>query len=373
MQYRKLGRTGLEVSVVSLGMEHLHAQPREIVGTVVGEALARGVNYLDLVYNFPETLDTLGAALQGRRDQVILACHLGSTVKDGQYCRSDNAKKCEATFLDSLSRLGTDHADVLVLHNFSTAREWETAARPGGRFDLACRLRDEGKARFLGISGHFLEPLAGAISTGQVDLAMFPLNLLGHAMPGRNEVQKLCVAHNLAIVAMKPYGGGRLLAEKGLIRVPKYQTGGESFKARLPDDITPSQCLGYVLAQVGVSTALVGAKSMEQMDAALHFLEASEEERDFSQLLASFGRYEEGECVYCNHCLPCPAAIDIAEVIRLLDAARQSTSADLRQAYAALPAGASDCIECGECEGRCPFGVHVIESMKETVALFEAE
>jgi predicted aldo/keto reductase-like oxidoreductase len=75
--------------------------------------------------------------------------------------------------------------------------------------------------------------------------------------------------------------------------------------------------------------------------------------------------------MYCNHCLPCPAGIDIAYVNRYLDAGRQQgATGTIRAHYEALAAHAGDCVSCGACEGRCPFGVPVRERMAEAKALF---
>jgi uncharacterized protein len=375
MEYRKLGRTGLDVSVISVGTEHLLRHPPEIVTSVIHESIERGVNYFDVVYSYPEYLDNLGQAFAGRRDHVLLTGHLGSTVKDGQYCRNRSAKASEPFFQDVLARLHVGYVDILYLHNFNSLREWETVIRPKGQLEMALRLKAEGHARFIGISGHYVEVIKRACESGHVDVIMFPVNLLGHAGSARGELLDLCSAQGLGLVAMKPYGGGRLLSARGTQRVAGYQTGGESYKVKFPEAVTPAQCLSYTLAQTGVSTALVGVRSVDEVDAALQTLGSGESERDFSNLLTAFGRYVEGECVYCNHCLPCPAAIDIAEVNRLLDAAQVSPSAQavrLRTEYGALAAKASACTECGACVQRCPFGVAVITRMRSAAAFYEA-
>jgi predicted aldo/keto reductase-like oxidoreductase len=130
------------------------------------------------------------------------------------------------------------------------------------------------------------------------------------------------------------------------------------------------QCLAYALSQAGVSTIVPGVKDLEQLAAAQAYWQASDEERDYSQVLASFQQYVEGECVYCNHCLPCPSVIDIGQVNRLLDLADNGVRDDLWAAYDALEANAEDCIQCGSCEERCPFGVPVIERMERAAELF---
>lgn len=370
MEYRKLGKTGLNASVIGLGTEYLYGQSRETVVSVVHEAIERGVNYIDLIFPFAEYRDKFGAALQGRRERVILAGHLGATAKDGQYFKTRSLKRSETYFLDLISRLGTDYVDIVMLHNFNTVKDYDHVMQPKGLISLARRFRQEGKARFIGISAHSIAVASKAIESGQIDVLMFPVNLAGNAMPGRKELLSLCARQVTGLVAMKPFAGGKLL-QKGTVRVAKYQTGGEVVKTKITSRISPEQCLSYVLAQEGVSTALTGVKDTAELAAALHTLEATTEEKDFSPILANFGKYVEGECVYCNHCLPCPVVIDIGQVNRLLDAAQQGISEALRMAYDALPVKASACTECGACTERCPFGVDVIPKMRQAAEVFE--
>jgi predicted aldo/keto reductase-like oxidoreductase len=371
LQYRKLGRTGLDVSAVGLGTEYLNGQPRETVVSVIHEALDRGVNYIDLLFPFPEYRDNFGAALRGHRERVILAGHLGATIEDGQYCKTRSASKSEPFFLDLLSRLGTDCVDILMLHNFNTLNDYDRAMKPRGLMELARRFQQEGKAQFIGISAHSIEVAARAIESGLIDVLMFPINLAGNAIPGKKDLLKACVTHNVGLVAMKLFAGGKLLSTERTVRVARYQMGGSALKLKKTMPITPVQCLSYVLSQVGVSTTVPGCAGLEQLTAALAYWEATEEEKDFSAIVADFQQYVAGECVYCNHCLPCPSVIDIGQTIRLLDMARQRLSAELQAAYDALPSKASDCAQCGACSERCPFGVDVILKMEQVVELFE--
>jgi predicted aldo/keto reductase-like oxidoreductase len=371
MEYRKLGRTGLEVSSIGLGTEYLNRQPREVVVSTLREAIARGVNYFDLVFSFPDYLDNIGAALKGRRQQVHVTAHLGSTARDGQYRKTRSVKRCEAFFLDVLKRLETDYVDVLFLHNFHTLKDYESAIAPGKLLDLARRLQQEGKARFIGISAHSTQIAAQALESGQFDVLMFPIHLAANAVPGKKELLKSCVAHGVGLVAMKPFAGGKLLSRDRTVRVAKYQMGGEALKLKKTRPITPVQCLAYVLAQVGVSTAVPGCANLEQLSAALAYLDATEEARGFSWLLADFEQYVPGECVYCNHCLPCPSAIDIGETIRLLELAQQHLTKGLRARYNALDAKPSDCVQCGDCVARCPFDVDAMAKIEQAVVMFE--
>jgi predicted aldo/keto reductase-like oxidoreductase len=87
--------------------------------------------------------------------------------------------------------------------------------------------------------------------------------------------------------------------------------------------------------------------------------------------VADFQQYVAGDCVYCNHCLPCPERIDIGQIIHLLEMAQQHLTVELQAGYEVLPAKASDCVEGGVCVERCPFGVEVTTKMRQAVALFE--
>jgi predicted aldo/keto reductase-like oxidoreductase len=79
-----------------------------------------------------------------------------------------------------------------------------------------------------------------------------------------------------------------------------------------------------------------------------------------------------GRCVRCNHCLPCPADIDIGQTILLVDIAQWELDDDLRAWYDMLPTKASACLECGVCVERCPFDVDIMAKMQDAVGIFEA-
>jgi predicted aldo/keto reductase-like oxidoreductase len=371
MEYRKLGRTGLDVSAISLGTEYLIDLPREHVVGVIHKAIEQGINYFDLFFAQPGFRDTMGVAFKGYRDRVFLTAHLGAAHKDGQYKKTRTLKTSEHFFHDFLTRYETDYVDVLILHNSDGQKDYDRLTKPNGLLDMALRFQQVGKTRFIGFSGHTVATALQAVESGKIDVLMFPVNLVANAVPGKRDLLQACVAHDVGLVAMKPYAGGKLLNKERTVRMAHYQVGGETMDLKKRSPITPVQCLSYTLSQVGISAALPGCADKEQLAAALVYWNASEEERDFSALLSEFEQYVEGECVYCNHCLPCPSTIDIGQVNRLLDMAQQELTTELRAAYGALSSKASDCTQCGGCEDRCPFGVGVMARMEQVVALLE--
>lgn len=371
MEYRILGRTSARVSGISLGTEYLQDADQDRMDAVIGAALERGANYLDVWCAEPVFRDRLGSALRGHRDDVLIAGHLGSTHQDGQYVRTRDADLAEHFALDMLDRLETDYLDVLFLHNCDEPKDLDAILAPGGLADRALALQRAGRTRWIGFSGHTPATAQRAIETGIVDVLMFPINLTGHAAPGKAELLAACVRANVALVAMKPFAGGMLFQPEPTLQANIYVSGGREGELQRRGPVAAATCLAYVLAHSEVSTVVPGCATVEQVHEDLGFWEAPAELRDFSGVLTEFATYEEGRCVYCNHCLPCPAKIDIAAVNRVLDQALIGGVDDtLRQRYAALQPNAADCLACGDCETRCPFGVAVVERMETAHDLF---
>lgn len=380
MQYRKLGRTAVDVGVIGLGAEHLEHAPRDTVISVVNEALDQGVNYIDLFMASPSVRDNFGIALNNQRHKVIIAGHLGAALKDGQYYRTRNRAVCEKFFRDLLIRLQTDYIDVLMLHYVDEPDDYELVFGPGGILELALRLKKEGKARFLGMSSHRVPAALNAVNSGYLDVLMFPINPAFDTLPGdtraealrqsdsynqsgiakdksvleRKELYRTCAIKNVGIVAMKPYAAGLLFTKENPSSIM----------------LTPVQCINYALSQPAVCAAVPGCRNVTEMKAALGFLEATNEEKDYSSInLNSMWRMQ-GSCMYCNHCLPCPVGIDIGATTRITDIAGYTIDDNIISEYEALLVKASDCTQCGVCVDRCPFGVDVISNMTRAVGLF---
>lgn len=146
---------------------------------------------------------------------------------------------------------------------------------------------------------------------------------------------------------MKPFNAGQLLEAK---KSPFHQA------------LTPAQCIQYALDRPGVITVMQGAGNVEELKANLAFLEAAEEERDYSVIGSFTPDDTKGKCVYCKHCHPCPAGIDIGLVNKYYDLAVLGDTL-AKEHYLTLEKTASDCIQCGHCNSRCPFSVDQMRRM----------
>jgi predicted aldo/keto reductase-like oxidoreductase len=106
------------------------------------------------------------------------------------------------------------------------------------------------------------------------------------------------------------------------------------------------------------------------MKAALAYLDTTAQEKDYSDIDANALWKLRGACMYCNHCMPCPEAIDIAVTTRITDTASYSLDGTVTARYESLAVQASACTECGVCTNRCPFGVDVVANIRRAVESF---
>jgi len=300
----------------------------------------------------------------------MLAHHLGSSERNRRYCKTRSVEECEMNLERFLKAMKTDYIDVANVHFIRNTEEYEEVTRPGSILDLATNLKEEGLARLVGISTHEAYLVKRAAEDGRFDVIMYQVNMAGNAVPGRGEALASCARNRVGVLAMKPFAGGKLLMHNRSIKFNKWQTGGPAVKKDAPAFVTPVQCLSYTLSQVGVCTAVTGVSKIAEIEGVLHYLEASQEERDYSGLLKQFEEYAQGECTYCDHCLPCPAGIEIGQVIRLVETAKGGMTEDVKAAYSKMGALVSGCTRCGECLDRCPFGVDIIAKMNEAALAF---
>lgn len=378
MNYRKLGKTRLMVSEIGFGPEWMTGTPEETraIAEVLREA---GVNYLDCWMPDPHIRANLGYAMKGHTDEWIVQGHIGACWVDGQYLRSRDVALAQPAFEDELTLLGVDHFEVGMMHYIDSVDEFRVCL-DGPYYEYVQELLRAGTIRHVGLSTHNPEVALEAARREVVEVIMFSINPAFDLMPAsedvndlfgdfeeageqmeplRAELYSLCEEKEIALTVMKPYAGGRLLM-------------GE--QSPFGKALTPVQCIHYCLTRPAVASVLAGYQSVEEAQAALAYEQASEEERDFAQVIADAPARKAyfGQCTYCGHCQPCAVGIDIATVNKFADLAsiQDTVPQSIRAHYLELDKNASDCIACGNCEPNCPFGVKIVERMEETERLF---
>lgn len=380
MEYRILGRTRLQVSEIGLGCEGFNGRSMEFTRELFEYAISQGVNCMDLYSPNPELRDNIGTVLQGRRENFIMQAHLCTIWQDGQYKATRKQNEVKESFEDLLKRLKTDYIDIGMIHYVDSVETWDEIAN-GDVIQYALEQKKAGKIRFIGLSSH--NPIAAlkAVKSGLIDVLMFSINPCYDLLPGdedcenlwseesyskdlinmdpkREHLYEVCQRLGVGITVMKAFGGGDLLS--------KYSPAG------MP--LTVNQCIHYALTRPAVATVMSGIHSMEELRANLEYETASEEERDYATAFASLPKISwKGHCMYCGHCAPCPKGIDIAAVTKFLNLAKAQGEIPetVREHYAALPHLASECVQCGQCEKRCPFEVPVRNNMKQAQDIFQ--
>ena len=120
-----------------------------------------------------------------------------------------------------------------------------------------------------------------------------------------------------------------------------------------------------------MTCALPGMKNRQEVEEALAYFQADAKARSYQALLEQSDLYRfYDQCMYCNHCQPCPAGLDIAMITKYKDLAEKNGRLSVQEAYQALKQTAKDCISCGGCTRRCPFGVAAEENIHRAQALF---
>ena len=379
MNYRNLGKTGLKVSEIGFGGEWLERHDEEESVELLRYAGEKGINIIDCWMPDPKSRDIIGKAMKGNREKWIVQGHIGSTYQNGQYVRTRDMKHVVPAFEDILKRMDTDHIDLGMIHYIDAQEDWDRCMGTD-YIKYVHKLHDEGVIRHIGLSTHNPRIAKQAVETGFVEMILFSINPAFDMRPATEDLDsmfegydkadycgidperaalyRLCEEKNVGITVMKGFFGGRLFDEK-------TSPFGTAF--------TPVQCIHYALTRPGVSSILCGYDTKEQVDEALSYETATEDEKDYASVIAKAPLHSyTGQCTYCGHCKPCPMNIDIAMVNKFYDLAVQQDTIpeSVRSHYEALGTTASACIGCKSCESRCPFGVAIADRMQRTKELF---
>jgi predicted aldo/keto reductase-like oxidoreductase len=246
---RVLGRTGLEVTCMSLGtapagIAKSISAPQ--VARIVNEALDLGINFVDTSEKYGNAEEGVGLALGRRRKDVVLATKVWA----------DTVDEAEKKLADSLDRLKTDYADVLYFHHLG-GRDVAKARNPDGVFTWLLKQKEAGKCRFVGISGHNLPGrFAPFLESGQVDVILVAVNFVDrHTYNFEQTVLPVAVKHNVGVVAMKVFGA------------PDPKTGSWGNPEAKPNvgDENVERAVRYALSVPGVAAVNLGVHTAEQL------------------------------------------------------------------------------------------------------------
>lgn len=333
MEYRILGRTGMKVSRLGFGGIPIQRIDAEGTKALMHRLLEAGVNYIDTARGYTVSEEYLGYALEGIREHFILATKGRATTKEDML----------ADIEKSLHNLRTDYIDLYQFHNPSPAA-LEQILAPGGAMEGMLEARAAGKIRHIGVTTHSVELFARFVEMDWVETIMFPYNIV------ENQAEELiakCAEKGIGFICMKPLAGGAI--EDGRLAL-RYVASNENITEIIPGMAAPEE-LEQNIAAMNDTTPLTEA-----------------EKAAMQQVKDSLGTQF---CRRCNYCAPCTVGIGIPSVF-LFEGylARYGLEGWARERYATLAHTASECIECGACETRCPYHLPIRRMMKRAAGEF---
>ena len=248
MPMRDLGSTGVRVSAVGIGGFHIGSAGSGEGERIVRSALDRGITFLDNCWDYHggKSEEIMGRALQdGYRDKAFLMTKLDGRTKDA----------ARAQLEQSLTRLKTDHIDLVQVHEVIRIGDPVQAFAPGGCIEALVEAKKAGKIRFIGFTGHkhpdiHNRMLDVAEEHGfTFDTVQMPLNVLdAHFTSFEQKVLPRLVAKKIGVLGMKSMGAGKILTTKAA---------------------TPIECLHYAM-NLPTSVVITGCDSMGVLDQAIH-------------------------------------------------------------------------------------------------------
>ncbi len=333
MQYVTLGKTGLRISRMGFGgipIQRIDAEGTKELLTYLHSA---GVNYIDTARGYTVSEEFIGYALEGMRQDFVLATKSMARTKEAM----------EKDIDISLKNLRTDYIDLYQIHNPSPA-DLETVQAPGGALEALLEAKAAGKIGHIGITLHPVALLEQAVKLDWAETLMFPYNLVETQA---EEWIRVCREKNIGFIAMKPLAGGAI------------------------DDT--ALALRFVSANPGVTVVIPGMATVEEAKQNLTAMEnaAPLTEREVEKIENIRSGLGTQFCRRCNYCAPCTAGISIYSQFLFEGYYSRYHLEDWASSrYHAQEKKASDCIGCGACETRCPYQLPIRDMLKKVSKLF---
>lgn len=333
MRMIRLGRTNLQVASSGFGALPIQRISFEEAGKIFLRAVEGGINFFDTARAYTDSEEKMGAVLSPVRQRIVIASKTKGATGDAV------AKDLET----SLANLKTDYLDLLQIHNPSDL------PRPGdgtGRYEALLKAKDQGKTRFIGISSHSVDRALAAAESGLYDTVQFPFSLLSNEK--EIALVRRCRDLDVGFIAMKALGGG-------LIR---HIAATFAFM-RAHANAVP---IWGIQKMEELEEFLALEQNPPVWDAAMQ--QAAEEEK--KTLGKDF-------CRACGYCLPCPMEIPVPIIARMgLLLNRSPWQRHTAPAEREKMNRAANCIECGECASRCPYGLDTPKLVRENYAVYKA-
>jgi predicted aldo/keto reductase-like oxidoreductase len=325
----RLGKTELEVNATAFGALPIQRDSVEVAVKILRKAYDAGINYFDTARVYSDSEEKIGEALAGERHHIFLATKLARFTVDAFW----------EDLNTSLQKLRTDYIDVYQFHNPSFC------PKPGdgsGLYEAMLEAKAQGKIRFIGISNHRLAVAEEAVRSGLYDTLQFPFSYL--SIDKDIALAELCKQNDVGFVAMKALSGGLITNARAAFAWMRQR--------------------GYVLP-------IWGIQHESELDEFISYMKKPPELDEDLQAVIDHDRKELiGEfCRGCGYCMPCPQGIPINNAARMIQMIRRSPSQNwLSPEWQKQMLRIDNCIECGQCRRKCPYGLDTPKLLKENLA-----
>lgn len=378
MKYRKFPNIDFEVSALGFGCMRLPIigddssqidEPSAI--KMIRFAIDNGVNYIDTAYGYHggNSEIVVGKALkEGYRNKVKLATKL-------PVWKLEKIEDADTILDEQLKKLNTDHIDFYLLHALNKQR-WEMLKNMD-IFSWIEKVKSQGKIKHIGFSFHdSLDTFKRIIDEyNGWEFCQIQYNYLNRSYQAGEEGLKYAHSKGLGVIIMEPLLGGKLA------RKPPEQIQKVWEKAKVKR--TPVQwALLWLWNQKEVTTVLSGMSTIDQVIENVKIADegyvgclSEEELKLIDEVTQKYSELKPIDCTGCKYCLPCPNGVDIPRNFNLYnDAKLYNMYEETKKAYLKpekVQQQASNCVECGVCEEKCPQNLPIRKLLKEVACFFE--
>lgn len=326
---RRLGKTGLEVTILGFGGIPIMALSEDDAVATVRHAHDLGLRFYDTGRTYGTSEERIGKALECR--DYVAATKSEERTPEGVY---QDVKV-------SLEKLRRDYIDLYQFHGVNSEEDLATVIGPEGAVGGLVRAREERKIGHIGITGHRPDVLARAVrECTELSTVQVPFNIV--ETESMAELLPLCQERDIGVIAMKPVGGGNFsnaaLAIKWCLNQP--------ITVAIPGMASPRETEENAAVARG--------------DLSLTAEERAECERMKSEL-------DERTCRRCGYCEPCPNGVRTSILVILPSVIRRVGARNMGQRAYDIIATADKCIECGACVSKCPYNLPIPEMIRESV------
>ena len=331
MQTVTLGSTGIVAQRNGFGALPIQRDDKDTAVRLLRKAYENGINYFDTARGYTDSEEKIGAAFgdMGIREKIFIATKTHASTPE----------ELKRDLETSLRNMKTDYIDVYQFHNPGQV------FRPGdgtGMYEAVLEAKAQGKIRHIGFTNHSLKNAHECIDSGLYETLQFPFSYLSGEQ--EKELVRKCKEKNMGFIAMKGLAGGL---------------------------ITNSAAAYAAIAEYDNVLPIWGVQREYELDEFLSYIDNPPAltpelltviEKDRGELVGDF-------CRACGYCLPCTAGIDIPTAARMSQLIRRSPSAPLMtEATQAKMKKVEDCVECGLCKSRCPYGLDTPALLRKAYA-----